>query len=1051
MVKLPTPLPTGSGGTQLRISAWAIKNPIPVAVIFIAACLAGFLSYFALPIKQYPNIEFPAVMVEVTRAGAAPAEMENQVTRPVENALTGLNNVESIDSTVTQGSSITIISFQLGQDVQKVTEDVRSKIDQIRNTLPREVDPPVIQRLEVDSQPIITYAITAPNMSEAGLSWFVDDTVARTLQALPGVAQVYRIGGVDREVNVLLDPQRLAAQGLTASQVNDALTTMNVDIPGGTSTIGGAEQNMRVLGAATSVDAIRNITIPTPGGRFVKLSDVADVGDGTAEVRTYSLLDGKPVVGFEVSKTKNGSEVSVEDSVDATIKTLERKNPGLVVHKIVSRVDQTRAGYSATVHTLLEGMALAALVVWLFLRDWRATAITAIAMPVSLVPTFLFMNLVGFSLNVVTLLGLTLVIGILVDDAIVEIENIEKRVFVGMRPYQAAMEGADQIGLAVVACTFAIVAVFFPVAFMPGIPGQFFKEFGLTVSVAVLFSLVVARLLTPLLAAYFLKPKTPHERRPLPRFYTGPLNWALDHRWIAAAAGLVIFVASMALFGPIKKGVQPEGNPNYYYINVQGPPGATLADMKPVTDQLQALLAKQPETEHVYTQMGGQNVSSGPGGGISGAAGTNQGAVAAILKPDRKARVDQIRDRLRPLLRQIPDARLNFDTSGFGVADVQVILTSESGENLDAAALELEREMRGVRGLSDPRPDAQPPNPELVVRPRADEAARLGVSVQTIADAARIATSGDIDANVSKLDEGERRIPVRVRLPIADRTDLSVIKNLRLPTASGGVTTLGSVADVDFQAGPAVINRVGRQRNITIIADTTGGLQSGDAEAEVNKLPIMKHLPPGVGRSQEGQEKANSELAIGFLTAILSGIGLVYAVMVLLFRSFLKPIVILMALPTAVGGALLALMLTDSALSIPSLIGFLMLMGLAAKNSILLVEYAIEREREGKSQREALIEACRERARPIVMTTVAMMAGMLPTALTLGKGSEFRQPMAIAVIGGLITSTVLSLLLVPVVYEFVDDIERWLAPRLGRLITPKFSSTPPPTTVKAAE
>jgi len=1050
MVKLPTPLPTGSGGTQLRISAWAIKNPIPVAVIFIAACLAGFLSYFALPIKQYPNIEFPAVMVEVTRAGAAPAEMENQVTRPVENALTGLNNVESIDSTVTQGSSITIISFQLGQDVQKVTEDVRSKIDQIRNTLPREVDPPVIQRLEVDSQPIITYAITAPNMSEAGLSWFVDDTVARTLQALPGVAQVYRIGGVDREVNVLLDPQRLAAQGLTASQVNDALTTMNVDIPGGTSTIGGAEQNMRVLGAATSVDAIRNITIPTPGGRFVKLSDVADVGDGTAEVRTFSLLDGKPVVGFEVSKTKNGSEVSVEDSVDATIQTLEKKNPGLVVHKIVSRVDQTRAGYSATVHTLLEGMALAALVVWLFLRDWRATAITAIAMPVSLVPTFLFMNLVGFSLNVVTLLGLTLVIGILVDDAIVEIENIEKRVFVGMRPYDAAMEGADQIGLAVVACTFAIVAVFFPVAFMPGIPGQFFKEFGLTVSVAVLFSLVVARLLTPLLAAYFLKPKTPHERRPLPRFYTGPLNWALDHRWIAAVIGLIIFIASMALFGPIKKGVQPEGNPNYYYINVQGPPGATLADMKVVTDKLQALLAKQPETAHVYTQMGGQNVSSGPGGGISGAAGTNQGAVAAILKPDRKARVEQIRDRLRPLLRQIPDARLNFDTSGFGVADVQIILTSESGENLDAAALELEREMRTVPGLSDPRPDAQPPNPELVVRPRADEAARLGVSVQTIADAARIATAGDIDANVSKLDQGERRIPVRVRLPIADRTDLSVIKNLRLPTASGGVTTLGSVADVDFQAGPAVINRVGRQRNITIIADTTGGLQSGDAEAKVNKLPIIKHLPPGVGRSAEGQEKANNQLAVGFLTAIVSGIGLVYAVMVLLFRSFLKPIVILMALPTAVGGALLALMMTDSALSIPSLIGFLMLMGLAAKNSILLVEYAIEREREGKSQREALIEACRERARPIVMTTVAMMAGMLPTALTLGKGSEFRQPMAIAVIGGLITSTVLSLLLVPVVYEFIDDFERWIAPLLGRLITPRYARVPP-TSVKAAE
>jgi HAE1 family hydrophobic/amphiphilic exporter-1 len=1043
-MKQPRLLPPSA--PALRISAWAIRNPTPVAVLFIAAVLAGVFSYFSLPIKANPNISFPAVLIQVTRSGAAPAEMENQVTREVENSLTGLSNVESIDSTVSTGSSITIVTFHIGQDAQKVTEDVRSKIDEIRNTLPREVDPPVVQRLEVDDQPIITYAVSDPRVSETALSWMVDNSIARTLQAQPGVAQIYRIGGVDREINVLVDPARLAAQGLTASEVNTALVQMNVNSPGGASTVGQREQTVRVLGAAGSVEAVRNLVIPTLGGRFVRLSDVADIGDGSAEPRTYSLLDGRPVVGFEVSKTKTSSEVSVENEVDATIKTIEHDNPGLSVHKIVSRVDFTRAGFSATVHTLLEGMALAALVVWLFLRDWRATAITAIAMPVSLIPTFLFMNLFGFSLNVVTLLGLTLVIGILVDDAIVEIENIEKRVYVGMRPYDAALEGADQIGLAVVACTFAIVAVFFPVAFMPGIPGQFFREFGLTVSVAVLFSLVVARLLTPLLAAYLLKPKPPRARAPLPRFYTGPLAWALDHRWLSALIGLVIFFASMALFVPLKKGIQPEGNPNYYYINVQGAPGATLADMRVVTDKLQALLLAQPETAHVYTQMGGQNTSSGFGGGISGSAGTNQGAVAAILRDDRKVKVAQIRDRLRDQLRLIPDARLTFDTSGFGVAGVQVILTSETGQNLDAAALELEREIRGVPGLDDPRSDTPPPGPELLVKPKPDAAARLGVSAQTIADTVRIATAGDIDANVSKLDEGERRIPVRVRLPLADRSDLNLIKNLRIPTASGGVTTLDSVADISFQAGPAVIDRVDRKRNLTVIADTTGGLQVGDATAKISKLPIMKHLPPGVGRSEQGQEKAFTQLIVGFVTALGSAIGLVYAVMVLLFRSFFKPVIILTALPTAVGGALLALLLTDSALSIPSAIGFLMLMGLAAKNSILLVEYAIEREREGYSQREALMEACRERARPIVMTSVAMMAGMLPTALSLGKGSEFRQPMAIAVIGGLITSTVLSLLLVPVVYEFVDDFERWLAPLFGRLVTPRAAPAPAPAT-----
>jgi HAE1 family hydrophobic/amphiphilic exporter-1 len=1023
-----------------RVSEWAIRNPIPVAVIFIAAVLAGLVSYIGLPIKNYPNVEFPAVMVQVTRSGAAPIEMENQVARPVENAMAGLSNVESINSTITQGESDTFIQFELGENLQKATDDVRSKTDQIRNTLPRDIDPPIVQRLEVDSQPIITYAVTAPAMSTTELSWFIDNTIARTLQAETGVSKIDRLGGADREINILVDPDRLAAQGLTAAQVNDALATANIDAPGGRVTIGGREQTLRVLGAAVTVDQIRNLSIPAAGGRYVRLSDVADVGDGAAEARGLALLDGKPVVGFEVSKTKLASEVSTEDSVDAAVKRIEAQYKGVTIHKIVSQVDQTRAAFSATLHTLLEGMALAAVVVWLFLRDWRATAVTAVAMPVSLIPTFCFMSLSGFSLNTVTLLGLTLVIGILVDDAIVEIENIEKRVYTGMRPFEAAIEGADQIGLAVVATTFAIVAVFLPVGFMPGIPGQFFREFGLTVSVAVLFSLVVARLLTPLMAAYFLRPKTARTRPPLPRAYSGALTWALDHRGLSVLIGGVIFILSIALVIPLKKGVQPEDNPNYYYVNIEGPPGSTLTDMRRIVDRVDALLARQPETEAVFAQVGGGGISGGPGGFIN-TSGISNGAVVAVLKPDRKAKVAQIRDRLRAQLREIPDARMSFDISGFGAGGVQIILTSETGVGLDNAALELQRQMRSVPGLADPRPATPPSGPELVVKPRADEAARLGVSVTTIAEAARIATLGDIDANVSKMDEGERRIPIRVRLPERDRADLSVIRNLRLPTASGGVTTLDSVADVYFQAGPGQINRVDRKRNITMEADTTGDTQVGDALNRVHKLPILQALPPGVGLASQGQEKAYGQLFSGFAIAILSAIGLVYAVMVLLFGSFFKPFVILSALPTAIGGALLALLVSDLSLSIPSLIGFLMLMGLAAKNSILLVEYAIERERGGASQRGALLEACAERARPIVMTTMAMAAGMLPTALSIGKGSEFRQPMAVAVIGGLITSTVLSLLLVPVVYEWIDDFERWITPILGRLVTPREAGT----------
>jgi HAE1 family hydrophobic/amphiphilic exporter-1 len=1028
-----------------RVSEWAIRHPVPVAVLFIAAVIAGLISYNTLPIKNYPNIEFPAILIQVTRSGAAPAEMETQITRPVENGLAGLSNVESIASNITQGTSVTIIQFQLGEDTQKAYDDVRAKIDQIRNSLPKEIDPPVVQRLEVDNSPILTYAVSAPGMSEPELSWFIDDTIARDLQAQPGVSQIQRLGGLDREINVLIDPDRLAAQGLTASQVNDALAEADVDVPGGRVSIGGREQILRVLGAASTVDKIRNLTIPANGGRFVRLSDVADVGDGAAEPRGFALLDGRPVVGFSVLKTKLASEVSTEDNVDHEMKRLQAKYPKVLFKKVLSEVDQTRAAYSATVHTLIEGMLLAAIVVWAFLRDWRATAITAVAMPVSLIPTFTFMSAFGFSLNTVTLLGLTLVIGILVDDAIVEIENIEKRVYVGLRPFQAAVEGADQIGLAVVATTFSIIAVFLPVAFMPGIPGQFFREFGLTVSIAVLFSLVVARLLTPLLAAYLLKPKVARARKPLPRYYTSTLLWALDHRLISALVGLIVFICSMALFIPLKKGVQPEGNPNYYQINIQGSPGSTLADMRRTVSKVDALIARQPETDAVFAQVGSGGISSGPGG-LSNTGGVNNGTVLAILKPDRKAKVSEIRDRIRPLLRDIPDVRLSYDISGFGAGGVQVILTSEAGAVLDATALELQRQMRGVSGIADPRPATQPSGAELIVRPKVDEAARLGVSVTTIADAARVATLGDIDANVSKLDEGERRIPVRVRFPEADRTNLSVVRNLRMPTAAGGETTLDSVARLEFQAGAPEIDRFNRKRNVTMEADTTGDTQVGDAIARVHKLPVLQRLPADVEIASQGQEEAYAQLFGGFAIAILAAIGLVYAVMVLLFGSFFKPFVILSALPTAVGGALLALLATDLSLSIPSLIGFLMLMGLAAKNSILLVEYAIEREREGASQREALLEACRERARPIVMTTMAMAAGMLPTALTLGKGSEFRQPMAVAVIGGLMTSTVLSLVLVPVVYEFVDDFERWLSPRLARLVTPKDAPSvgPPP-------
>jgi HAE1 family hydrophobic/amphiphilic exporter-1 len=1033
--------------SQIRISAWAIKNPVPVAVLFIALVVAGLISYGSLSVKQYPNISFPVVAVNITENGAAPDQMETQVSRPVEDALAGISNVRNIYTTVTQGVSTTTIEFEIGSDLQAKTDEVRTRIDAVRAQLPRDIDEPTVNRVEIEDRPILTYAVAAPGMNDQDLSWFVDDTVTRTLQAQKGVAGVSRVGGVTREINVIIDPEKMAARGLTAPQVNNALRTISLDAPGGRLAVGGQEQTLRVLGSMKTVEALRELSIPTGTNRYVNLTDIAQVGDGASENRGFARMNGRPVVGFNVSKTKDSSDVAVEDAVKLALDKLAKTHPGvkftpvaepgqgLAFSKIFSSVDETRSSFNATLHVLTEGMLLAALVVFLFLRDWRATAIAAVAMPVSLIPTFLVMNFMGFSLNVVTLLALTLVIGILVDDAIVEIENIEKRVASGVRPFQAAMEGADAIGLAVVATTMAIVVVFTPVSFMKGMAGQFFREFGLTVSVAVLFSLLTARFLTPLMAAYLMKPTVrAHKRRPFQGLYPRVLQWALDHRIVAAILGGLAFFASLGLAPFLPTGFQPAGDPDYLYVNVQGPPGATAADMEAVSQRLTRIFQNDPAVTGVFVQMGSNGASGFGAAGMSAGSDLRKGTATILLRSEGRPSGDAIRAKYRAALRDIPDARVDF-LDFQGQAGVQQILASDSPEALDRAALELQREMRTLRVLSNPRPSVPTAGPEVIIRPKPAEAARLGVSADTIASVARVATVGDIDANVPKLDEGERRIPIRVRLPENARADLARIGGLRVPTAGGGTTRLDAVADISFQAGAAQISRLNRKRQITIEAELNGATL-GQATQAIQKLPIMKRLPPGVGPADVGQQEAMRELFSSFGLAIFAGVSMIFAVLVLLFRSFFKPAVILSALPLAVGGAFIGLLAFRLSLSVPSLIGFLMLLGLAAKNSILLVEYAIEGERAGLSQREALLEACRERARPIVMTTMAMAAGMLPTALALEKGSEFRQPMAVAVIGGLLTSTLLSLVLVPVVYEFVDDFEQWLRPKLARLITP---------------
>jgi hydrophobic/amphiphilic exporter-1 (mainly G- bacteria), HAE1 family len=1030
---------------QLRISHWAIRNPIPVTVLFILLTVAGLFSYGLLPIKQFPNVSFPAVVVTVTQNGASPAELQTQVTRPVEDALAGIAGVDNVQSTVVLGASTTVVNFEIGEDEQRATDEVQAAVDQVRQELPREIDEPIVTRIEFESQPIVTYAVAAPGMSDEELSWFIDDTVSRALLAEDGVSAVNRVGGVDREIAVTVYPERLANYGLTAPQLNDALRSFSLDAPGGRAEIGGREQTVRVLGAADTLEQLRNLTIPLAGGRFVRLTDVADVGDGASEARSFARLDGRPSVGFNVQRSKESSELAVEDLVREKVAELEKQHEGVTFTKVVSIVDDTRANYEATVHVLLEGMALAALVVFLFLRNWRATLITAAAMPLALIPTFSAMVLMGFSLNVVTLLALTLVIGILVDDAIVEIENIEKRIEQGQSPYDAASVGADAIGLAVVATTMAIVVVFAPVSFMPGIAGQFFKEFGLTVVVAVLFSLLVARLVTPLMAAYFLNAtKDAKPRKPFTGWYRNILEWALDHRIIAMILGGVFFFGTLSLVTVIPAGFQPASNYNFMYASMQGPPGATREDMERSVQEATRLFLARPEVEHVFAVVGSSSGGGGPGG-ISASGGDLRNAdLTIILKEERDLTVTELKQDMRDDLLTLPDVRTSFQGE-FGSAEVVVTLTSNDGPALEKAALELQRQMRGLSVVGDVRPAEPPPGPELIIRPKPEEAARLGVSSFDLANIARIATIGDIDANVAKLTAGERRLPIRVRLPEGSREDLAALGALRVPTAGGGTTTLDSVADLTFESGPARITRYDRKRQAAVYADLANGASLGQALQAINALPIMQEVakPGGVDQAPTGDAEAMAELFGSLGGAMFAGVAMIFAVLILLFRSFFKPITILSALPLSIGGAFIALLLTGLELSLPALIGFLMLLGLAAKNSILLVEYAIEEERAGASQRDALIEACRERARPIVMTTLAMMAGMFPTALALGEGSEFRQPMAVGVIGGLITSTALSLVLVPVVYEFVDDFERWITPKLARLTTRPRTEEPP--------
>jgi hydrophobe/amphiphile efflux-1 (HAE1) family protein len=1010
----------------LNISAWSIRRPLPSIVMSIILLALGWMSFAKLPVTRLPNADIPVVSVVVTQFGAAPAELEAQVTKTIEDGVSGVEGVRHISSSITDGMSITTIAFQLETNTDRALNDIKDAVTRVRGRLPQNVNEPLIQRVDVVGLPIVTYAAVSPGSTPEQLSWYVDDVVKRALQGVRGVSQVERIGGVQREILVSLDPDRVQSVGLTAVDVSRRLRGTNVDLAGGRAEIGGRDQAIRTLAGARTLNDLAATMISLPTGGAVRLDDLGIVTDTIADPRTFARLNGEPVVALGVKRSKGASDVVVAAAVKKRIDELKKATPEIDLQLIDTSVDFTEGNYKAAMHTLFEGAALAVIIVFLFLRDFRATVIVAISLPLSIFPAFWVMDMLGFSLNLVSFLAITLSTGVLVDDAIVEIENIVRHMRMGKSPYQAALEAADEIGLAVIAISLTIVAIFAPASFMSGIAGQFFKQFGITVSVQVLFSLLAARLVTPMLAAYFLRPHT-HREKPPGRIlltYTRIVTWSVRHYFMTVCAGLVIFALSIWSISLLSQGFLPAQDTARSLLAIELPPGSRLSDTENVTEDIVKMLATRPEVVSIFVD----------GGRVpQGSTEVRRAALIINYTPKTKRSITQkeLELSITRKLEDVPDIRHWFVDEN-GLRAISLVAVGADSMTVANVASELANQMRRIPLVANVVADTSLDRPELRILPRMDLSVRLGVSTESLSETIRVATIGDVEPALAKFDAGDRQVPIRVQLTDSARADIQRLEQMRVPMGGGrGDVPLSAIADIRLGQGPTSINRYDRARQATVAADLAGHAALGDAMKEIYALPVMKNLPKGVSVKQSGDAESLNELADGFASAMTAGLMMVYAVLVILFGTFLQPITILFSLPLSIGGAIMALLLTGKQLTTPVWIGMLMLMGIVTKNAIMLVEFAIESVRNGMHRDAAIIDAGQKRARPIVMTTIAMVAGMMPSALSFGAGGEFRSPMALAVIGGLVFSTVLSLIFVPAMFAMMDDLSQ-LCWRFGK-------------------
>jgi multidrug efflux pump subunit AcrB len=1017
----------------MNLSTWSIRNPIPSIVLFIILTLVGLMGFSSMKVQNFPDIDLPTVTVTASLPGAAPAQLETQVARKIENSIATVQGVKHIYTKVQDGTVVITTEFRLEKPTQEAVDDVRDAVSRIRADLPADLRDPVVAKVNLSGMPILTYTVSSPRMDEEALSWFVDNTVAKTLLSVKGVGAVTRVGGATREVQVMLDPSRLLALNATAADVSRQLNRVQMEASGGRVDVAGGEQSVRTVATVQTAQELAQLEIALSDGRRVRLADLADVKDTVAEQRALALLNGKPVVGFEISRALKAGEVEVANGVKARLAELQAAHPDIVITEAFNFVDPVQENYEGSMYLLYEGALLAVIVVWLFLRDWRATFVSATALPLSVIPAFAVMHWFGFSINIVTLLSLSLVVGVLVDDAIVEIENIMRHLRMGKSPMQAAIDAADEIGLAVIATTFTLISVFLPTAFMSGVPGKFFVQFGWTAAIAVFFSLVVARLLTPMMAAYILKvPDKEHDDPSWMAPYLRWVRWCLKHRGLTMLFMALFIVGSFKLAGHLPTGFIPPDDLSQTQVTISLPPGSTLKQTHAVAEQARELVSKHPHVKLVYTAIGGGSAGGDPFA-PQGAAEVRK-AVLTINMTHRNQRKgiskQDIERELRQSLEAVTGARVNVAFGGSSEKYV-LVLASEDGQLLSEHAAKVERELRTIPGIGNVTSTSSLVRPELLIKPDMARAADLGVSTDALAETLRIATLGDYDQGLPKLNLAQRQVPIVIRLPAEARGDLALIGRLPVPSAHGPVP-LDSVAALTMTSGPAMIDRYDRLRNINFEIELNQ-MPLGEVQRLAQALPSLQTLPPGVIRTEVGDAEAMTELFGSFALAILTGVVCIYVVLVLLFKGFVQPITILAALVLSVPGAFVGLYITQTALSMPSMIGLIMLMGIATKNSILLVDYVlIARNEHGLSRWDAVIDGCHKRARPIVMTTIAMGAGMMPIALGIGVDPSFRAPMAIVVIGGLITSTFLSLLVIPVLFTLVDDLVQFTQKRVGR-------------------